>query len=75
MISASGFLFLSGFNMMYNINKGLAVVAAAGLFGLSSAYGDVHWVDGVNQESGWYDVNKVPAADVSRRRRWGTTGR
>ena len=58
MISASGFLFLSGFNMMYNINKGLAVVAAAGLFGLSSAYGDVQWVDGVNEVSGWYDINK-----------------
>lgn len=46
--------------MMYNINKGLALVATAGLFACSAAFGDVHWVDGVNEQSGWYDANKIP---------------
>ncbi len=61
--SASRFYFSPVLYMMYNINKGLAVVATAGLFACSAAFGDVYWVDGVDEKSGWYDVNKVPAAD------------
>lgn len=44
--------------MMYNINKGLALVATAGLFACSAAFGAEYWVDGVKEESGWYDANK-----------------
>ena len=56
--SASRFYFSPVLYMMYNINKGLAVVATAGLFACSAAFGAEYWVDGVNQYSGWYDANK-----------------